>query len=220
MGISKRLSCNGIDEGNDMNDTFRNKWNKIKNMNINEVSDLILTGKSIETFPDSEWLPSFLRNDGLPITILDFGCGIGRNSFYLAEKLKNCKIVGYDSEDMISRIPEFRNLRYKGENFPNLYFTSKWEELKIKRFDRIICILVLQHIYEKDLTTYISDFKRMTSFLLVHGRRFNDDVNRRSVWKILEENHLVPSEFYSGHIRVEYLAEGDPNEHNCAYYFL
>jgi hypothetical protein len=94
------------------------------------------------------------------------------------------------------------------------------DELKIQKFDTIFCCIVLQHIYEDVLKKYIYDFKRMTSNLVVAGRRFNDDVKRRSTWTILEENGLIPISFLHGDKIIDYIPEGNPEDHNTAIYSL
>ena len=138
----------------------------------------------------------------------------------MAEQQKNWKIVGYDSEQMIDRVPEFASIKYKNGIPNNVQFISDWEQLKLQKFDKIMCIIVLQHIYEKDLVKYIQDFKKMSPFIFVHGRRYNDDIKHRSNWTIIEEQGLIPNKFFKGHIMIPYSSDGDPNEHNAAQYVL
>ena len=92
------------------------------------------------------------------------------------------------------------------------------DTVKNEKFDTILCCLVLQHIHEDVLKSYIEDFKKMTSKLIVFGRRFNDDVKCRSTWIIMEENGLIPSKFYANGNETPYVANGDPHEHNLSIY--
>lgn len=200
-----------------MKNTF-NGWSNVDIMNFDAVVDLIMTGHTADQMRPDEWLFKYLEDDNKPLTILDFGCGVGRNSFGLATLHPNWKIIGYDSEQMISRVPEYANINYNGKIPINLSFISDWEYIKQYKFDRIICIIVLQHIKEYDLGIYLNDFKNMTNFLLVSGRRFNDDVKNRSVWTILEENGFYPEKFMRGNTIIPYNAEGNPEDHNTALY--
>ena len=204
-----------------MKESFRGAWKKISEFDLNKVTDLIVTGRTPEQAKPDTWLYGLLKKDAnTPLTIMDFGCGMGRNSFGFAEHFPNWSVVGYDSEGMIGKSKEYCQLHYNGVTPPNLKFDPDWEKLKTKKFDKIICMLVLQHIFEEDLAKYIKDFKTMTKQLIVFGRRFNDDKACRSTWAILEQNGLVPSKFFGGHLEIPYSAEGDPHEHNMAYYYF
>jgi len=203
-----------------MKDTFAEGWTKINELSLDTVVDLIVTGRTaIEARPD-EWIYKLFGNNDIPITILDFGCGVGRNSFGFAINHKNWTVVGYDSDQMISRIPEYAAIHYNGIIPNNLWFVSDWNQLVHHKFDKIICSLVLQHIYEDALAKYCKDFKTMTNFLFVTGRRYNDDKGNRSNWTILEEQGLIPNKFMRECTIIPYSAEGDPNEHNSAFYFI
>jgi SAM-dependent methyltransferase len=203
-----------------MKNSFRWEWGIVDMLDINTVTNLILTGcKPNEAYPD-DWFFKFFGDANQPQTILDFGCGLGRNTLKLAKEYPNWTIVGYDSESMLEKVQEFANINYDGEIPPNVQFISDWEQLKCRKFDKIAAIIVLQHIFESDLVEYIKDFKQMTHFLFVAGRRYNDDKGKRSTWTILEEQGLIPYKFYCEDKKVLYVAEGDPNEHNIAYYQL
>lgn len=198
-----------------MKDTFHG-WATVGEMKIDRVADLIVTGrKANEAVPD-EWIFPYIGDPSESLTVLDFGCGFGRNSFGLARQ-SNWTVVGYDNEAMLGRVKEFSSINYDGRIPKNLWFLSDWEQVKLHRVDRIFCSLVLQHIYEDALRTYIKDFKRMTTRLVVVGRRSNDEA-LRSTWTILEEQGLVPREFYSGPQKIDYVPEGAPEDHNMAIY--
>lgn len=202
-----------------LKDTFH-AWSLVAKLGIDEVCDLIVTGRKASEVRPDEWIYPFIGTPDDSRRVLDFGCGFGRNAFGLATHGKNWKIVGYDNEAMLGRVSEFATIHYGGEIPFNLSFVSDWEQLKAQKFDCIMCSLVLQHIYEDALAIYVNDFKQMTGRLIVTGRRFNDDKSRRSTWAILEDSGLIPTEFYAGHLKIPYIAEGDPNDHNTAVYSL
>lgn len=203
-----------------MKDTF-NAWSTIGTYQIDSVMDYILTGrKAAEAKFDNEIL-SFVGSADSERRILDFGCGVGRNTFGLALSSPKWLVTGYDNESMIGKTPEYYELHYPLPIPPNVTFSSDWDKVKTEKFDVIICWLVLQHIYEEALVKYLTDFKTMTKSLVVAGRRINDDpVTKRSTWSILQDNGFVPSIFLKNVILVPFTPEGDPEEHNIGHYFL
>jgi len=203
-----------------MNQTF-NGWSNIGTSKLDTVMDYILTGrKAAEAKPDM-WIVSQLGSPNDTRTILDFGCGVGRNTFGMASHSPTWTVTGYDNADMLSHCEEYYKLHYSPPIPPNVHFSSDWEVVKTQKFDNIVCCLVLQHIYEDALSQYIADFKNMTKNLMVAGRRINDDPNKgRSTWTILQENGLTPSVFLHGATRIPFQPEGEPEEHNVAIYTL
>ena len=202
-----------------MKDTF-NFWSKINILDLNTVSNLILTGHTAaNSFPDV-WLYDYLGDKTAPLNILDFGCGLGRNAYGLGMHSASWNIVGYDNDSMLKKTDDFRKIHYRGTVFENVFFRSDWEEIKTMKFDAILCCIVLQHIHEIPLVQYIKDFKLMTQKLIVAGRRFNDDPKKRSTWAILEENGLIPTDFYRNSTKIAYDKDGDANDHNLAIYNL
>ena len=202
-----------------MKDTFIGRWGTINKLKLDEVVDLIVTGRTASEAKPDEWMYSLLGDEEKPITVLDFGCGVGRNSFGFALSHMDWTVIGYDSEQMISRVPEYAAIHYDGVIPNNLWFVSDWNQLTRHKFEKIICCLVLQHIEEPALVNYCKDFKTMTKVLFVAGRRYNDDIKHRSTWTILEEQGLVPDRFMAGCVTVPYSPDGDPVEHNSAFYF-
>jgi 2-polyprenyl-3-methyl-5-hydroxy-6-metoxy-1,4-benzoquinol methylase len=200
-----------------MKDTF-NGWVSVDSMDIDDTMNLILTGQKANEVKPDIWLYDNIGKQSDTLTILDFGCGVGRNTFGMGMHSPTWQVTGYDNDSMLSKRAEFYDIHYTTSN-SNFKFISDWDFCKTQKFDVIFCCIVLQHIHENALIQYIKDFKNMTSKLIVFGRRFNDDVKNRSTWTVLGENGLIPHSFYDlGVGKIQYEPEGDPNQHNLAIY--
>jgi 2-polyprenyl-3-methyl-5-hydroxy-6-metoxy-1,4-benzoquinol methylase len=201
-----------------MKDTF-NVWSTVDELNIDDTMDLILTGKKANEAKPDTWLYDYIGNQSDTLKVLDFGCGVGRNTFGMGMHSPTWEVMGYDNDSMLSKRAEFHKIHYKNkQGNSNVEFMSDWDACKDIKFDAIFCCIVLQHIHEDALIQYISDFKNMTSKVIVFGRRFNDDVKNRSIWQILEENGLLPDSFYVDGRKISFATEGDPHQHNLAIY--
>ena len=157
----------------------------------------IMTGKNVieEFIPDINLLS--ILND-YPQRILDFGCGIGRNTLALCQDYPTWSIVGYDNKMMLEKMEEYSQKKYNKnmDTFNNLKLTYDWEEIKKMKFDWIVCIIVLQHIKEIELEVYLDDFKCIGSKLLVIGRAWLDEVDgnnkNKNVEEIMKRHNLIP----------------------------
>lgn len=201
-----------------MNNTF-NGWFYVDQYNLNKVVDLVLTNGTPETIQSDMWLIPFIGDENKSLSVLDFGCGVGRNIFDFSHKFQNWKFYGYDNPNMINKANEYSNIKF-GKNikqYSNLELLSDWDTLKTIKFDCIYATLVFQHIHENDLNNYLQDIKRMTDKLIVSGRRFNDDMingKYKNTWQILENNGFYPT----NDKQINYAIDGDPNEHiTCVY---
>lgn len=190
-------------------------WETIALKDLDFIADKILTARNIADFKEDENFLEILGNENSSIIILDFGCGIGRNTFGMSLKRPKWKFVGYDNENMISKTKPYVCIKYPDfKEFSSVSFSSEWQVVNTQQFDVIFCNLVLQHIYEKDLNIYLNDFRKMTHKLVVHGRRLNDD-NGKNTWKILENNKYFPVNCNSFN---GYSINGNPEEHfTCIY---
>lgn len=201
-----------------MKNTF-NGWSQISSLSLNTVVDLVLTNGTSETIQSDMWLTPMIGDKDKKISVLDFGCGVGRNIFDFSEKFPNWKFCGYDNPSMMNKANEYSKIRFGKTvfDYPNLELISDWDKLKSKKFDCIYATIVFQHIHEKDLNVYLTDMKSMTNRLIVSGRRFNDDVidgKYKNTWQILENNGYYPSNVND----IKYSIDGDPEEHiTCIY---
>lgn len=201
-----------------------NEWNKIALLpNIDDVSGFILTGRTAVQMDPDTWFFSTCLSNTDSLNILDFGCGVGRNSYGMSLYCKNWNVTGYDSSEMLSRTNEYFKIRYPNVVYPsNVKFSSNWKELITVKFDVAFCSLVFQHIHEKDLTEYLKDFKNIKC-MIVWGRRFNDD-NNKNTWKIIEDSGFYPYKCLgwtpSGFGGMEYKIDGDLHEHMACFYKL
>ena len=96
-------------------------------------------------------------------TVLDFGCGLGRNFPYLTSIAR--EVVGFDLPPMIERC---RTLATR----PVGCLTSDWPTVLTRRFDLIVATLVLQHVETAACRAYLEDFARLApvSYVLTRVR--------------------------------------------------
>ena len=202
-----------------------NTWKDVNKLGIEKVLDLVYTGGSLQHLITDSWLPQIIGDPNTPKLILDFGCGVGRNIFGLAQEFKTWDFYGYDNANMIEKANEYSMKKFNKtiQEYSNIKITTDWDVLKAMKFDCIYATLVFQHIYEKDLNVYLKDIKQMTPRLIVSGRRFNDD-RHKNTWKILENNGYHPSQACLRDMNkwdpsnFNYSVEGEPCEHiTCLY---
>ena len=201
-----------------MKNTF-NGWSHIEQFNLNKVIDLVLTNGTSDTIKSDMWLTPMIGDKSESLSVLDFGCGVGRNIFDFSQNFQNWKFYGYDNPHMLDKANEYSKLKFNKTiyDYSNIELISNWEQLKKIKFDCIYATIVFQHIHENDLNLYLQDIKQMTHRLIVSGRRFNDDIidgKYKNTWQILENNGFYPSNANE----INYKIEGDPEEHiTCIY---
>lgn len=203
-----------------MKNTF-NGWSHVSTLNLETVVDLVLTNGTSETIKSDIWLIPMIGDNSKSLSVLDFGCGVGRNIFDFSQKFSNWRFYGYDNPNMIDKSYEYSKIKFNKmvSDYSNLELISDWDRLKNMKFDCIYATIVFQHIHEKDLNIYLQDIKQMTNKLIVSGRRFNDDRidgKYKNTWQILENNGYYPSNALDN----KYSIEGDSEEHiTCIYDF-
>lgn len=192
----------------------------VDSLSLEKVVDLVLTNGTSKTICSDMWMTHMIGDPNASLSILDFGCGVGRNIFDFSQQFKNWKFYGYDNANMLNKALEYSKIRFNKSifDYSNIELTSDWNTLKTKKFDCVYATIVFQHIHENDLNLYIKDIKNMSRKLIVSGRRFNDDIvdgKYKNTWQILEKNNLYPSNASE----INYSAEGNPEEHiTCVYY--
>jgi 2-polyprenyl-3-methyl-5-hydroxy-6-metoxy-1,4-benzoquinol methylase len=166
---------------------------------------------SADYAPDLKCVEGLIGDPSKSLRILDFGCGMGRNTFSLS-MVNAWNVVGYDNEELIKKAPEFCNRYYKypPSNFPKVSFSSDWEKLKTEKFDCIVCISTFEHLFHEDLRIYLTEMREMTKRLVVSGKRNNAEA--WSVWCLMEDHAFVPTKTFKDGVKVPYSAYGDPNE--------
>ena len=63
-----------------MNNKF-NGWYNVNEYKLDKVIDLVITNGTAETINSDMWLTPLIGDESKSLTILDFGCGVGRNIF-------------------------------------------------------------------------------------------------------------------------------------------
>ena len=120
-------------------------------------------------------------------TCLDFGCGVGRNTYTLLEKFDN--VIGYDFPNMLGMM---KSTKMYAEHKDRITLSSDWSWVRKQKVELIFCCIVLQHIWERELVPYLSDFTYMSEELLLWSRSWCDDAHKNMYdlinryWKIVE----------------------------------
>jgi 2-polyprenyl-3-methyl-5-hydroxy-6-metoxy-1,4-benzoquinol methylase len=150
-------------------------WENLTSVN---AGDAILTGykgafKNMPVYKEVIDLAKGTPNNSQ--YVLDFGCGVGRNSVALAKTYSN--VIAFDLPNMINLVPEENKLN-------NIVYTSNWGRIKGIMFDMVLASLVFQHIHDDELNQYLSELN--TNKLVLHSRTWMDDTGTK-VLTILEK---------------------------------
>ena len=133
---------------------------------VNEINagDAILSGYqgSLEDMPVYDEVMELVGSGN---SALDFGCGVGRNSYAMAEKFD--KVVGFDLPNMLNIVPEKNKLS-------NIHYESNWDIVKQNKFDVALASLVFQHIEDVELNNYLADLQQITDKMVLHSRTWID----------------------------------------------
>jgi len=128
-----------------------------------DLREHILTG-----FKDGKPFTPYVPTIPLPAPIgqvLDFGCGVGRTFPFLKTIARD--VTGFDLPPMIARCrvlaPE-----------PADELLDDWNSTRVRRFDLIVCVLVLQHIEPAACRAHLEDFARMAPAVYLLSRADSD----------------------------------------------
>lgn len=137
-------------------------------------------------------------------SILDFGCGIGRNLKYIInnirkiekdierENIADIEIYGYDFDNMVIMAKQ-----YLGDIWNNVNFIRPpVSNLSVYKFDLIIATLVFQHIPETELRNILIILNNSiedNGIMLVDSRGFMDE-GLKNIWSILGDYFVRTTE--------------------------
>jgi SAM-dependent methyltransferase len=142
---------------------MRDEWAKFAATATDEdLRERILTGfKSGKPF--TPYFPTLALPESIA-SVLDFGCGLGRNFSYLTTVA--ARVVGFDLPEMIARVREL--VPRSGA----VVLSSDWDAIRAMPFDLIFASLVLQHVPETVCRRVLADFARMApaTYLLARGQ--------------------------------------------------
>jgi SAM-dependent methyltransferase len=161
----------------------RDYWLSIaESSDADDLREHILTG-----FKGGKPFTPYLPLTPLPSPIervLDFGCGVGRSFPFLKTIAQH--VTGFDLPPMIARC------RLLATD-PADELLDDWQEVLERRFDLIVCVLVLQHLEPATCRAYLKDFARMspTVYLLTRadsdfGTNVLEDVRATGLYDVSE----------------------------------
>lgn len=141
----------------------RDDWSEIAAGDADELRERILTGyKSGKPF--TPYIPTLPLSESIE-SVLDFGCGLGRNFPYL--KTIASRVEGFDLPPMVERC------RTLGTE-PVSRLSSDWSEVRSRRYDLIFASLVLQHVDTGECRRYLADFASMAPHVYLLTRTRTD----------------------------------------------
>jgi Tellurite resistance protein TehB len=164
-------------------------WENLENRE--EALDAILTGYEGDAInmPVYGEVIKHLNHAG---SILDFGCGAGRNLKYLIDQYE--MVYGYDYVNMLKFIPE-EIMAAK-----NLILTSMYDYVLLRNYDEVLFSLVLQHIHVDELHEILKGLSLHSRRFIIHSRTWLD-FTFEPIMPILEQYFKVDT--------IEY--QKDPN---------
>ena len=169
-------------------------WETLEDKDI--ALDAILTGYqgSVEDMPVYPEVTKYLNNTG---SILDFGCGAGRNLAYLKDTYS--QVYGYDYPNMLKFVS--RETLAKG----NVTITSDWGFISNHQYDEILFSLVLQHIHIDELRDILRRLSLCSRRFIIHSRTWID-FTFEDILPVLEEFFVIDS--------IEYDKDPNSNEND------
>jgi SAM-dependent methyltransferase len=158
-----------------------------------DLREHILTG-----FKSGKPFTPYVPTIALPSPVerlLDFGCGLGRSFPFLRTIARH--VTGFDLPPMIARCRTLAPV-------PADDLLDDWQEVRVRRFDLIVCVLVLQHLEPADCRAVLHDFARMAPAVYLLTRADSDFGTN-----VLQE--VSAAGLYDVNITVE--VEHDPATH-------
>ena len=164
-------------------------WENLEN--TDEALDAILTGYKGDAIdmPVYNKVVDHMRHVG---SILDFGCGAGRNLKYLIDQYE--VVYGYDYPNMLKFIPDST----RAAN--NLILLDSLDKVLLRNYDEILFSLVLQHIYPDELHDILEELSLHSRRFIIHSRTWVD-FTEEDIMPILEQYFKIDT--------IEY--QKDPN---------
>jgi SAM-dependent methyltransferase len=141
----------------------RDEWSDIAAGDADELRERILTGYKAGK-PFTPYVPTITLPAPLE-SVLDFGCGLGRNFPYL--KTIASRVEGYDLAPMIERCRALATEQVSG-------LTSEWADARTRRYALVFASLVLQHIDTGECRRYLADFAHMAPHVYLLTRTRTD----------------------------------------------
>ncbi len=202
-------------------------WDKLPK---DDIANMIVSGvKSLDDLRPSENIIRQIGDIHASRSVLDFGCGVGRNIAGMMRLAPTWSVVGYDNKLMVARATEFLS-GVDVREMTSVRLESDWNEIVkiayLKKIDTIFCCLVLQHIPETQLRWYLEQFKNIGNELFVFGRRALDPSNTngydggkifRSVWDTIIDSGFDIMNAQDGFIEsAGGFNEGKGNDHHWA----
>jgi SAM-dependent methyltransferase len=126
-----------------------------------EIREWILTGTTSGK-PFTPYVPTLALPADLT-SVLDFGCGLGRNFPYLVSVAR--RVTGFDLRPMIARCRT-------RPTAPSVTLSDDWDAVRREQFDLIFASLVLQHLDTPSIEARLADVARMAplTYLLTRAR--------------------------------------------------
>lgn len=160
-------------------------WENLDNQD--EALDAILTGYkgSVENMPVYESVIKYLKKEG---SILDFGCGAGRNLAYLKDHYT--RVYGYDYPNMLKFVSR------ETSSAKNVHISSNLDYVCSLKYDEILFSLVLQHIHPDEMRALLTRLTSRASRFIIHSRIWVD-FTEEDIMPILEEFFTIESIEYN-----------------------
>ena len=153
--------CTKIKERNIMSEFWSNLTDE------SEALDAILTGYKgeVKNMPIYEDVTKYLVGNH-DKSVLDFGCGAGRNIQWLKHNYKT--VYGYDFPNML-KLAARETLEDE-----NVYLSSNLDDICSRDYDVVLFSLVLQHIHPNELRDILKELCSCSRQFIIHSRTWVD----------------------------------------------